>query len=118
MANKEATDFVGIADCHGIESFMSIEDKGCNVSLLQVRADSNPQRHAVVYKVTLNEEQVKTVNKDLTNQNYTAVVRKFKVWSSSTTKEAIELGHPPVNLMVSNKKMWNKIPNPKLDPFG
>jgi len=98
---------------------MSVDDKDCNVSLLQLRADSNPQRHAVVYKITLNAEQAKTVNDDLTKQNCIKVVRKFKVWSADEINgEAKALGYPPVNLMVSNKKMWNKIPNPKLDPWN
>ena len=123
----KAKDFVGIADCHGIESFMSIEDKDCNVALLEIRAAANPQRHAVVYKITLNEAQATEVWEELETARYSEVgdgtyhykqiVRKFKTWDKERDMTK-SLGYPPANLMVSNKKMWNKIPNSKLDPWN
>ena len=117
-------EYVGVADCHGVESFFPIED--ADVDMLAMRAFANDQRHAVMYKITLNEVQAEEIIDELkTAKNsevgdglyhYKQIVRKFKTWSDNDdiTKG---LGYPPANLMVSNKKMWKKIPNSKLDPW-
>ena len=118
---KEYSDYVGIADCHGVESFIPINNS--NLDNLKIRAMANDQRHAVVYKVTLNSAQVEEIMDMLetaqhsdTDYLYKQIIRKFKAWAN---EEAINigLGNPPINLMVSNKKMWKKIPNSKLDPW-
>ena len=122
----EVKDFVGIADCHGIESFMPLES--CeNVGFLELRASANPQRHAVVYKVTLNNAQAQEIWDELETAkhsevgngtyHYKQIIRKFKAWDNDEAM-TIGLGHPPLNLMVSNKKMWKNIPNSKLDPWN
>ena len=117
-------EYVGIADCHGVESFMPLDK--ANLQNLTMRAFANDQRHAVVYKITLNEAQIEEITDELETAkhsemgdgmyHYKQIVRKFKTWSDN---EAVTkgLGHPPANLMVSNKKMWKKIPNSKLDPW-
>ena len=117
-------EYVGVADCHGVESFYPIEN--ADLSMLTMRAFANDQRHAVVYKITLNEAQVEEVTDELETAKYSEVgdgtyhykqiVRKFKTWSDNETVTK-GLGYPPANLMVSNKKMWKKIPNSKLDPW-
>ena len=128
MAKNKATDFVGIADCHGIESFMPLDkEHNGEIQLMQIRAAANPQRHAVVYKITLNEAQAQEVYDELETAkhsdvgngtyHYKQILRKFKMWDKE--KEAVMgLGYPPANLMVSNKKMWKNIPNSKLDPWN
>ena len=128
MAKNKAKDFVGIADCHGIESFMPLtKENNGEIQLMQIRAAANPQRHAVVYKITLNEAQEQEVRDELETAkhsnigdgtyHYKQILRKFKTWDKE--KEMVMgLGYPPANLMVSNRKMWNKIPNSKLDPWN
>ena len=121
---KESKRYVGIADCHGVESFMPLDK--ANISNLNLRAMANDQRHAVVYKITLNEAQVEEVTDELETAkhsevgdgmyHYKQIVKKFKVWSENEAI-TIGLGNPPANLMVSNEKMWKKIPNSKLDPW-
>ena len=122
---EKGKEYVGIADCHGVESFFPIEET--DLSLLHIRAVSNPQRHAVVYKITLNKAQEDEIVDELETAqhsevgdgtyHYKNIVRKFKAWSDhdDITKG---LGYPPANLMVSNKAMWKKIPNSKLDPWS
>ena len=56
-------EYVGIADCHGVESFYPIDK--ANVQNLAIRAFANDQRHAVMYKITLNESQVEEVTDEL-----------------------------------------------------
>lgn len=53
------TIYVGIADAHGIESF--IPESEARVDLLQLRAACNRQRHAVVYEAELEEEQARPI---------------------------------------------------------
>ena len=116
MADKVKR-YVGIADCHGIESFMPEED--ANIQLLTLRASSNAQRHAVVYKCTLNEVQVEKIQEDIfhgSEHSFKHIVRQFKAWNKDDTI-TVALGYPPMNLEVTDKKMWNKIPNSKLDPW-
>ena len=121
---KESKRYVGIADCHGVESFFPMEK--ANVSNLYLRAMANDQRHAVLYKITLNKAQEDEIIDELETAkhsevgnglyHYKQIVRKFKTWSDNDiiTKG---LGYPSANLMVSNKKMWKNIPNSKLDPW-
>ena len=121
---KESKQYVGVADCHGVESFFPLEE--ANVDNLYLRALSNDQRHAVLYKITLNEAQAEEIIDELETAqhsdvgdgtyHYKQIVRKFKTWSDNETITK-GLGYPPANLMVSNKKMWKKIPNSKLDPW-
>lgn len=115
--------FVGIADCHGIESFIPIDK--ANVGVLQFRAEANPQRHAVVYCIDLTSGYVNKIqdiletasHSDNPNYHYKNIVRMIKAWASDDGAINKGLGLPPINLKVSNKKLWKKIPNSKLDPF-
>ena len=128
MAKETSADFVGIADCHGIESFMPCDKKNNGeIQLMQIRAAANPQRHAVVYKITLCKAQANEVWDDLDTAahstvgdgtyHYKQILRKFKTWDKESDMMK-SLGYPPANLMVSNKNMWKKIPNSKLDPWN
>ena len=61
MSDKKT--FVGIADCHGLESFLPMEGNEKQLGFLVMRANAN--RHAaLVYQVELDEHQealIKTV---------------------------------------------------------
>ncbi len=115
--------FVGIADCHGVESFIPIDK--ADLSILQMRAEANPQRHAVVYSVDLTNGYVEKIldsletanHSDNPNYHYKNIVRMIKTWASDDGAINKGLGLPPINLKVSNKKIWKNIPNSKLDPY-
>ena len=122
-ANERVRTFVGIADCHGVESFMPIEK--ANVTMLQYRAESNPQRHAVVYSVDLTDGYVQQVEDLLETAShsetplyhYKSIVRLFKGINNNDKAITKGLGVPPINLKVSSKDKWRNIPNSKLDPY-
>lgn len=55
--------YAGIADCHGIESFYSLDQvTDHQATCWKLRAMSNPQRHALVYNVRLVEGDLKEIH--------------------------------------------------------
>lgn len=100
--------FVGIADAHGIESFVPLEGNESNMFYFTMRASLNRQRHALVYQVELDEEREAIIKKTLSEGNY---------------QLACHLLHQPdfvesVGIEKSMLDSWELIPNPKLDPYG
>jgi hypothetical protein len=99
----------GIADCHGIESFLPEERFDEQSSILLLRAETNRQRHAVVYEVTLKPKDVYNINKQLNEGLYKEALLMMKM-------TAVGIGFPTSSLK-SYKKSWLMIPNSKLDPW-
>jgi hypothetical protein len=100
--------FVGIADAHGIESFVPLEGNEKQMFYFTMRAALNRQRHALVYQVELNEEQEALIKKTLSDGNY---------------QLACHLLHQPdfvesVGIEKGMLDSWDLLPNPKLDPYG
>ena len=122
-ANKKTKRFVGIADCHGVESFIPFER--ANITNLHMRAEANPQRHAVVYSVDLTDGYVEQVNDLLETarhsesplHHYKSIVRLFKGINNNDKAISEGLGVLPINLKVSSESKWRKIPNSKLAPY-
>ena len=112
--------YVGIADCHGIESF--IPEEKANVGILQVRASANIQRHAVVFKVTCNEAEASQIEKILAHgerNDFVIALRKIKSWASDEYARLCGANGVESPLVeVTNAKLWKNIPNHKLDPFN
>ncbi len=114
--------YVGIADAHGLESFISLPEKvleaelaGQNgkesayemVSMLSVRAMANRHRHAVVYRVEVDDADAAAIKFLLDGERYAEALIKLK----KCAKE-VEIGKQP-----GMKKSWRMIPNPELDPY-
>ena len=53
--NEDVKTYCGIADAHGLESFMECEGMGSAPMTLTMRASLNRQRHAMVYWVELSD---------------------------------------------------------------
>ena len=102
-------EYCGIADAHGIESFMEYPSK--NTGLLQIRAASNRQRHAVFYIVRLKKESADLVNGLIESEGYTAALS----WLKESAKESGEIR---LSGGGNVEESWNLIPNPKLDPWS
>jgi len=121
--------YYGIADCHGIESFVCEQTfainlmkallKGvsvvgtpekslnANVNMMSWRARANYQRHAVVYTAKVSDEHSKKINSLLEIGKTVEALKYLK-------KNALEIG---ISKEAGQKNMWKKIPNPDLDPF-
>ncbi len=102
MVNKKET-FIGIADCHGIESFVPIAQ--AQPFILQIRADANRQRHALVYRIDVTERQKNIINQKLKKGEYKEAL------------EWIKLHIDKVDISVGRENSWELIPNDKLDPW-
>ena len=92
--------YTGIADSEGIESFVplsSVDDE--QISLWHIRANSNPQRYAVVYKVELDDKTSDNVHHWLEQQNYLNALRSMGRGIEDNNLEA----------EATNKKYWNLI---------
>jgi hypothetical protein len=116
------TQYVGIADAHGLESFISLPEKALEselagqngnesihylVSMLNIRAMANRHRHAVVYRVEIDDADAAAVKFLLDGGRYAEALNKLK----KCAKE-VEVGKQP-----GMKKSWRMIPNPSLDPY-
>lgn len=108
---KSAThikEYCGIADCHGIESFMPHPSKSAGV--LEIRVLSNRHRHAVTYVVRLNDVDAERIRGLITDEKYVEALDKLK--ERAVNGECLLGGGGAV------KESFELIPNPKLDPWG
>ena len=98
---------VGIADCHGIESYID-ETKLTKSTLwtLQMRAQANRQRCALVYKAEVSQELDAKVNKALANKKFETALRLIKAGAQVSLEDS-----------PASKEHWKLIPNAKLDAF-
>jgi len=96
--------FFGIADAHGIESFIPESHKNQILFALSIRAESNRQRHACLYKVGCTDDNVRVIK---------ALIE------SGERDEA--LGYMKENcecqIQPGFENSWELIPNSKLDPY-
>jgi hypothetical protein len=103
--------YCGIADAHGLESFMECEGMAKAPFPLTMRAQTNRQRHAMVYWVTLSDEKAQQM-KDAIEQ-----AQEDSNWHTPL----LLLKNPDFTLEVSfehsMKDSWAMIPNDRLDPY-
>lgn len=107
---------IGVADCHGIESYnpepvepVSEEQKNA-FFIMKLRATSNRQRHAVVFRAELTaelDEQVKAYLKEGMWESALALLKQ----------NALKVSFPECSTK-SYEKSWRLIPNPDLDPWS
>jgi len=98
---------VGIADCHGIESYMDEETVTKTAMwVLTMRAQANRQRCALVYKAEVNKKLDALIQKALANKEFEIALRLLK----GSAKVSLE-DRPTA------KEHWKLIPNAKLDAF-
>ena len=104
--------YFGIADAHGIESFIkgdpASEENSQQAMILHLRAGANRHRHAVVYVVDLPEDVAEEVDDLIINGRYIDALNQLK----GSVKE-LQLSKLP-----GAEKSWGMIPNPDLDPYS
>ena len=104
--------YFGIADAHGIESFVKGEPTDTEHSqtamILHLRAGANRHRHAVVFVVDLSEEDAESIEADLADGLYLEALDNLK-----GSVKTVQLSKLP-----GAEKSWGLIPNPDLDPYS
>ena len=95
--------YVGIADAHGIESFIPVDK--VNVTILSIRANANDHRHALVYMAKPSESQVKKIEELMDKGKFMEALLYLK----RNVKE--------VSVQKGREKSWKLIPNHDLDPW-
>jgi len=103
--------YFGIADAHGIESFIkgdpASEGNSQQAMILHLRAGANRQRHAIVYVVDIPEEVAEEIDDLIINGKYIDALNHLK----GSVKD-LQLSKLP-----GAEKSWGMIPNPDLDPY-
>ena len=104
--------YFGIADAHGIESFIQGEpdssENSSKTMMLHMRAGANRQRHAVVYIVDISESTAQDVEDLLEEKDYEGALVRLKL-----SVESLQLTNLP-----GAEKSWRLIPNSDLDPYS
>jgi hypothetical protein len=109
--------FYGLADCHGIESFIPWDRSQKNlwvddsrpempIGILKIRADANRQRHTVLYKVEVTESQYQKISKYLSDGKHKEALRYIKKYVKD------------ISIEKGKEKSWKMIPNDDLDPWS
>jgi len=129
--------YYGIADCHGLESFIkepnrevwtevdflnsigvsdissaNLDDKKAfngQLNMMQMRCSANMQRHPVIYRVLMETDDADMVQDQLDRGDYIMGLKIVK----ANSKE-IQLARGTGRNL---EKQWAKIPNPELDPM-
>lgn len=115
------SNYVGIADAHGLESFIPYADMVAEAVFegkdgektlrgiifpLELRAQANRHRHAVVYKAKVSDMKAKKIEKLLNKEEYEEALNVLKTV-------------PDIEIMkkLGMAKSWGMIPNRALDPY-
>ena len=129
--------YYGIADCHGLESFVKEPDMADatelddlfdlglsdtdskndpvkkqyvgNLSMMRMRCRYNGQRHPVVYRVKLSDDDADMVEDLLNSGDY---INALNVVKGNSQEVQLARGGNG-----SAEKAWKMIPNPDLDPM-
>ena len=102
-------EYCGIADAHGVESFVKMDDaQDSTIAVMQMRASCNDQRRAVFYVADLEQTDIDIVFEHIEGKDFEAALNHIK-----ESAETVKLGGPG-NIQNS----WAMIPNPLLDPWA
>ena len=103
--------FCGIADAHGLESFMETSKMGVCPSTIGFRVRANRHRHAVIYWVELNDKQERMMQKAITQAQEDSDWHKPLLLLKNP--DFVESVYPEAEML----KSWEMIPNSDLDPY-
>ena len=106
---EKKTKYYGIADAHGIESFLTEKELKDSKFPFVMRADLNRQRHAVFYCAEMYKKDAERVQQLLHAGKYISALGVIK-------KKHTAMGFPKDHEKQYGNS-WELIPNPKLDPW-
>ncbi len=103
--------YFGIADAHGLESFLDWEHyhEG-HLGFLLMRTSANRHRHALAYQVELDDTQAQAINRMMKNEKYILACRALHDFAF--------LQDGAIGVEPDMVASWDLIPNPKLDPYN
>jgi hypothetical protein len=111
--------FIGIADCHGLESFIParrinadtelFDERKGDIAMMVLRANANTQRRALVFRVEISLEDATAIEEMMEDGDYIDALNELK---EKATKVEIAGGAG-----INKQKAWDSIPNPDLDPY-
>ena len=107
----EKTTYMGVADAHGIESFLPSKEKEDKRGFLLLRAATNRQRHAVFFEIDLSAKQALAVKEALDKQEYITALHVIKAAAAAAGEITLDGGGDVLG-------SFELIPNPKIDPWG
>jgi hypothetical protein len=135
METEELSWYVGVADCHGLDSFSKLNEEpdfeiqdalaslGLSLSngakikketenmlgFMAARARANVHRHAIMYKAKLSKEVAWTIEWTFRREGSEEALIKLK--KHADTIQLARVGG------IDAVKVWARIPNPALDPM-
>lgn len=111
--------FIGIADCHGLESFIparkfnletqSFDQNNQDIAFMVLRANANGQRRAIVFRVEVDKDEGIEIMSVFDDGDYLEALNLLKQYA---TKVELAGGQG-----MNKQKTWEIIPNPDLDPY-
>ena len=112
ITKQHTMKYFGIADAHGIESFIQGDPTDLKHSVqamvLDLRAGANRQRHAIVFIVDISESTAQDIEDLIEEGDYIGALVRLKM-----SVESLQLTNLP-----GAEKSWRLIPNPDLDPYN
>lgn len=99
-------EYFGIADAHGLESFLPISEWEEQAGVLTFRTEANRHRHAVFYKAHVEPKVAEEILKCINDNEHHQALLVLK-------EKAEQIQVPP-----TQKKSFQMIPNPDLDPWS
>ena len=104
-------EYCGVADCHGVESFMCYPPDERMRLCLGIRAAANRHRHAVYYIVRLNDVDAERIRGFITDEKHEKALQWLKEY---TVNGECQLSDDDEDVA----KSWKLIPDSSLDPWG
>ena len=96
--------YIGIADAHGIESFVLKAKSSWSPEIFLLRANANRQRHACYFETDLTSDEAEVIQQLVNEEKYHMALRLLK----RQFAVLIPTGHA---------YSWTLIPDDQLDPY-
>jgi len=106
---KNLKKYYGLADAHGIETWLPYSKRATDTFPYDMRAQLNRQRHALYFEVEIEQADADIVEALLAKSDFIGAFNIIK-------KRAVIIGFPQEH-RSEYEKSWELIPNPKLDPW-
>ena len=102
--------YIGIADCHGLESFVNEnEPNAMTFGMFAIRAAANAQRHAIAYKAEIDQKTHDEICHLMTKERFKDRFEQALI----LLKERATTIYIPEGYEI----LWDSIPDRTIDPY-